>query len=54
MALQKSQAPPSYQVKGSAKCMVWGSMTGYPKPSFWGGMTGRGLTSLRFICKAKL
>ena len=34
---QESQVPPSYQVKGSAKWMVWG------------GMTGRGLTSLHFI-----
>ena len=34
---QESQVPPSYQVKGSAKWMVWG------------GMTGHGLTSLHFI-----
>ena len=34
---QESQVPPSYQVKGSAKWMVWGSMT------------DRGLTSLHFI-----
>ena len=34
---QESQVMPLYQVKGSAKWMVWG------------GMTGRGLTSLHFI-----
>jgi len=38
---QESQVPPLYQVKGSAKWMVWG------------GMTGRGLASLHFILQGQ-
>ena len=38
---QESQVTPSYRVKGSAKWMVWG------------GMTGRGLTSLHFILQGQ-
>ena len=37
MGLTQESGPPSYQVKGIAKWMVWG------------GMTGRSLTLLHFI-----